>query len=208
MRKIYTTLIFTLLASLSLFADQIVAPNAPSYEEGEFVITNGPQTAYVVADADAIDMIATLYYNGNPLEENAVIATDTNNNDLLLDASWELTPFSIRVTGSQLDNFNLGIELEVGFFQLLDEFGNIAQGINSYIIDSQAMKIVNITNLAGVTFNNSPPGSNTYIYGIPLLEGNYYSSTSMADFKLTWDAKSIPHPGNYISNIQVTFSVE
>ena len=28
MRKIYTTLIFTLLASLSLFADQIVAPNA------------------------------------------------------------------------------------------------------------------------------------------------------------------------------------
>jgi len=69
------------------------------------------------------------------------------------------------------------------------------------------MKIENISSIAGVNFYNTPLGSNLYNYTIPLTQNNYYSSSTMANFKLTWQGKDILQPGNYISNIQVTFSI-
>ena len=69
------------------------------------------------------------------------------------------------------------------------------------------MKIVNISNVAGVNFTNTPLGSNLYNYNIPLSQSNYYDLSNMANFKLTWQQKDILKPGNYISNIQITFSI-
>jgi len=207
MKKLQIIFLFSLLASFSLFADQIVTSTAPEYIDSEIELTNSNQSATVVAQAPTEDLIAQLYYNGSSLEDGTIISQDSNNEVLLLSESWELTPFSIRVTGSELSDISLNIALEVGFFQLLDEYGNIAQGENGYIIDSQTMEIENISSIAGVNFYNTPLGSNLYNYTIPLTQNNYYSLSTMANFKLTWQGKDILQPGNYISNIQVTFSI-
>lgn len=207
MKKIQIIFLFSLLASFSLFADLVVAPNAPDYIDSGITINTPDQSATVVADAPKEDLIAQLYFNNAPLEDGTIISQDTNNEILLLSESWELTPFSIRVTGAELSDINLNIALEVGFFQLLDEYGNVAQGQDGYIIDSQTMKIENISSVSGVNFYNTPLGSNLYNYTIPLSQSNYYDLSNMANFKLTWQEKDILKPGNYISNIQVTFSI-
>ena len=203
-RKTYL-LFFLLFINLSLFAAQVVVSEAP--ENNEPFTLSDEQNTTVVADAPEEDLTAQIFYNNSPLAAEAVISQDNNNNNLLLSESWELTPFSIRITGSQLQNYGLNINLEVGLFQLLDTNGNIAQGADSYIIDSQAMRIENLSNIPGTIFNNTPLGSNSYYYSIPLSNNIYYSSDIIADFKLTWTGRDITQPGNYISNIQVTFSI-
>jgi len=177
MKKLQIIFLFSLLASFSLFADLVVAPNAPDYIDSGITINPPDQSATVVADAPKEDLIAQLYYNNAPLEDGTIISQDTNNEILLLSESWEL------------------------------EYGNVAQGQDGYIIDSQTMKIENISSIAGVNFYNTPLGSNLYNYTIPLTQNNYYSLSTMANFKLTWQGKDILQPGNYISNIQVTFSI-
>ncbi|MDC7238048.1 MAG: hypothetical protein PQJ45_09790 [Sphaerochaetaceae bacterium] len=207
MKKIYIIFIFSLLASFSLFAEQTVSSTAPEYES-DITFVESSQTAYVIANAESEDFIADLYYDGSPLDDGTTISQTSDNEALLLTESWELSPFSILISGTDLEDFTLDIELEVGFFQLLDENGNIGQGDDSYTIESQVMEIVDTTTIEGITFSNTPLGSNIYKYTIPLSQSIYYSSTTMANFKLTWDAKDISQPGEYVSNIQVTFSVD
>ena len=206
MRKIYMIAIFSLLASFSIFADQVVTSSTPSFID-DFTISTEDQATTVVATASKQDFVAQLYYDNTPIEDGTTISQTTGNEDLFLTNSWELSPFSIRITGTDFEDFNLNVELEVGFFQLLDSNGNIALGDDSYIIDTQAMKLVDTTSLEGITFSNFPTGSNFYEYSIPLSQAIYYTSTDTANFKLTWQSLDIEQPGNYLSNIQVTFSV-
>lgn len=206
MKKIYMIFTLSLLAIYSIFAEQEVISSAPSFIN-DISISTEDQSTTIIAYASAQDFVTQLYYNNTPIDDGTTISQTAGNEDLFLTNSWELSPFSIRITGTNFDDFNLNIELEVGFFQLLDSNGNIALGNNSYIIDTQAMKIEDTTNIEGVTFSNFPSGSNLYTYNIPLSQAIYYASTDTANFKLTWDALNVDQPGNYISNIQVTFSI-
>lgn len=207
MKKLSTTLFLLLLANFLLFAEQVVLNEAPPFVD-TVTISPSEQSTTVLADASEEDFFAELYYNNESLEEDAIISSTADNQALLLNQSWELSPFSIRITGSGLTSFNLYIDLEVGFFQLLDSNNQIAQGSEGYTVDSQAMKIQDTSTIPGIVFETLLTNSNQYKYTIPLNTGNYYSSSDMANFKLTWDAKDIPQPGNYISIIQVRFSVD
>ncbi len=207
LKKIIYILILLTFSNICLFAEQQVVSQAPDYNETNEMIID-PGAAVVVANASEEALTAQLYYNNFPLENETIISQDNNNQDLLLSESWELTPFSIKINGSELYDYGLNIELEVGFFQLLDSNGNIAQGNQGYIIDEQSMKIENLTEINGVSFENTPSGSNSYFYNIPLSNSLYYNQKDMAIFKLTWQEKDILQPGNYISNIQITFSID
>lgn len=207
LKKIIYILILLTFSNICLFAGQQVVSQAPDYNETNEMIID-PGAAVVVANASEEALTAQLYYNNFPLENETIISQDNNNQDLLLSESWELTPFSIKINGSELYDYGLNIELEVGFFQLLDSNGNIAQGNQGYIIDEQSMKIENLTEINGVSFENTPSGSNSYFYNIPLSNSLYYNQKDMAIFKLTWQEKDILQPGNYISNIQITFSID
>jgi len=207
LKKIIYILILLTFSNICLFAEQQVVSQAPNYNETNEMIID-PGAAVVVANASEEALTAQLYYNNFPLENETIISQDNNNQDLLLSESWELTPFSIKINGSELYDYGLNIELEVGFFQLLDSNGNIAQGNQGYIIDEQSMKIENLTEINGVSFENTPSGSNSYFYNIPLSNSLYYNQKDMAIFKLTWQEKDILQPGNYISNIQITFSID
>ncbi len=203
-KKFFTFLIILLLANLNIFALQVVSPNAPAYND-ELSYNTSSETATVVANADIEDITVNLYYNNSPLLDNSTISVDNNNEALLLDDSWILTPFSIILNGSDLVEYSLNVEIEVGYFQLLDDFGNIAQGSNGYIIDSQAMILTDTTENPIISFENLPSGSNFYKYTIPIQTEYYFNEESMVTFQLTWQEKDILQPGNYISNIQVTF---
>lgn len=206
LKKIFFTLLIFTFVNITILANQTVSNSAPNYVE-EYTANLDNANTTVAANAPIENLTAQLYYNEIPLEDDTIISQDNNNQDLLLSESWELTPFSIKINGSELENYGLTIELEVGFFQLLDSNGNIAQGDDGYIIESQSMKIININPINNVSFENSPSGSNFYYYNIPLTNYTYYNNESMANFKLTWQQRNIPVPGNYISNIQVTFSI-
>jgi len=203
-KNINTFLILLLVANINLIAAQNVAPNAPEYNETiSFNATS--ETATVLADAPVEDITLNLYYNNSPLVDNSTISVDNNNESLLLDESWILTPFSIILNGSDIVEYSLNVEIEVGYFQLLDDFGNIAQGSNGYIIDSQAMILADTTENPSILFENFPTGSNSYKYTIPIQTEYFFSNESIVTFQLTWQEKDILQPGNYISNIQVTF---
>lgn len=203
-KRILTFLIIILSVAIQLFAAQAVIPNAPEYEE-TLTINADPETATVIADAPIEDIVVNLYYNNSPLLEGSTISQDSNNESLILDESWILTPFSIILDGSDIVEYSLNVEIEVGYFQLLDEFGNVAQGSEGYTIDTQAMELVNTTNDETIAFENFPIGSNSYKYTIPIQTEYYFSEESVVSFQLTWQEKSIVQPGDYISNIQVTF---
>jgi len=88
MKKLQIIFLFSLLASFSLFADQIVTSTAPEYIDSEIELTNSNQSATVVAQAPTEDLIAQLYYNGSSLEDGTIISQDSNNEVLLLSESF------------------------------------------------------------------------------------------------------------------------
>ena len=117
MKKLYILIIFSLLANFTLFADQVVSSQAPDYVS-DITFEETTQTAIVLANADAEDYIVNLYYNGSPLDDGATINKTADNEELLLNQSWEISPFSFRVSGTDSVEFSIGVELQVGFFQL------------------------------------------------------------------------------------------
>ncbi|MGD1822321.1 MAG: hypothetical protein ACPKM0_06095 [Pleomorphochaeta sp.] len=204
-KRLFTFLLLISFANFICFADQLVMENAPEYvSDASFEPTSESTT--VVAEADVIELTIQLYYENFPLQDESTITQDNNNQNLLLSESWVLTPFSIILDGTDTEDYALNVDIQVGFFQLLDDNGNIAQGDDGYIIDTQSLILSDITNDDSITFENSPIGSNFYSYNIPITNDNYYLEDSIASFNLSWTEKDIAQPGNYLSSIQLTFS--
>lgn len=203
-KRLITILFFILVTNINLLVAQVVTSNIPNFDD-TISFSSTSETTTVIAEASSQPLILSLQYNSAPLLNNTTISQDSNNEILRLDNSWVLTPFELLIDGSEIIDYNLNVEIELGYFQLLNDSGNIAEGSNGFTVDTQALILGNLTNDPLISFAALPARNNAYKYSMPITTDIYYNQESIIQFQLSWEANNSIQPGSFISIIQISF---